>query len=125
MKQFRASSDLNSKYHSVSTWMMWRPRVEAQIRKMDLPPVMLGELECALDLHGDNLLDLYRDEMEEEIEKYYLADYGIVCSKIGHLWVEDDDCTTHCDRCDVWQGDVEVAAGGTKDDQNRDVAVST
>lgn len=28
------------------------------------------------------------------------------CWVFGHLWVEDNDETTHCDICDVWQGDV-------------------
>lgn len=32
------------------------------------------------------------------------------CFTDGHLWVEDDDCSIHCDRCDVqkpFEDDVE------------------
>ena len=27
------------------------------------------------------------------------------CLVFGHRWVEDDDCTIHCGRCDIWDGD--------------------
>ncbi len=34
------------------------------------------------------------------------ADQAINDPKCDHVWVEDDDCTTHCDKCNIPQRDV-------------------
>lgn len=83
---FKPSEDLKARYTSLSQWIDWSPRVLLLIQESKLPPVMKGELEAALTIHGDNLLDLYRDSLQEELAAYYA---GPTPSEDDHEWADE------------------------------------
>jgi hypothetical protein len=49
-------------YNRLSNWLGWRAEVSRKVREA-VPADVADEVEQALDIHGDNLLDLYTDEL--------------------------------------------------------------
>lgn len=61
----------HTRYASLSQWLTWLPEVTRILDARSLPPVVRGELDTALNIHGDNLLDIYHDELVAEVRDHY------------------------------------------------------
>jgi len=60
-----SKQDVQSRYTNLSQWLMWMPAIVRMLDRTTMPTSVKGELEVAIQIHGDNLLDMYRDDMEE------------------------------------------------------------
>lgn len=64
------TKDLSLLRQKISQLMSWRTRITLMLREAGLPPSLIEEIDGALDIHGDTLVDLYTEAILEAVNRH-------------------------------------------------------
>lgn len=71
---YKADSDMAARHASVSGMAAHRHEFQRVLDGMDFPEHVRAEFECGLDIHFDNMLDLFQDELVEAVTRHCIQE---------------------------------------------------